>query len=163
MSDRIAILNRGRIDQVGSPGEVYERPANPFVGRFLGEANLIAGTVLAPGGDLVRLRLPSGTELRAPRGDAAAAGPGLLFIRPERVEIVPSTSALADPGANILEGTVRRCSFLGNILRYAVDVVGISPVTVDMQNAAGVVPVPSGSPVLLRWPVGDSLILAGEA
>jgi ABC-type Fe3+/spermidine/putrescine transport system ATPase subunit len=47
MSDRIAILNRGRIDQVGPPGEVYERPANPFVGRFLGEANLIEGMIAA--------------------------------------------------------------------------------------------------------------------
>src|SRR5207248_968272 len=44
LSDRIAILNRGRIDQVGPPSEVYERPVNPFVGRFLGEANLIEGT-----------------------------------------------------------------------------------------------------------------------
>ena len=45
MSDRIAIMNHGRIEQVGPPGEMYERPANPFVGRFLGEANLIEGTI----------------------------------------------------------------------------------------------------------------------
>ena len=65
MSDRIAILNHGRIDQVGPPGEVYERPANPFVGRFLGQANLIECTVIAQGGDIIRLRLPSGREPRA--------------------------------------------------------------------------------------------------
>src|SRR5215472_3547261 len=60
MSDRIAILNRGRIDQIGPPGEVYERPANPFVGRFLGEANLIEGAVVGQAGDVVRLALPLG-------------------------------------------------------------------------------------------------------
>src|SRR5262249_60400564 len=66
MSDRLAILNHGRVHQVGSPDEVYERPADPFVGRFLGEANLLEGAVTAQG-DIARLVLPSGKELRAPR------------------------------------------------------------------------------------------------
>src|SRR5271163_4310221 len=72
MSDRIAIMNHGRIYQIGPPGEVYEHPANPFVGRFLGEANLIAGTVTAAGG-LSRLRTPGGAELHAPCDDGIAA------------------------------------------------------------------------------------------
>jgi spermidine/putrescine ABC transporter ATP-binding subunit len=162
MSDRIAILNRGRIDQVGLPGEVYERPANPFVGRFLGEANLIEGIVIGQSGELVRLRLASGQELRVPRSAGAVTGSGLLFIRPERVEIASGTSVPADPGANTLVGTVRRCSLLGNILRYAVDIDGMPPITVDLQNAAGVAPLPNGAAVVLRWRVADSLILAGE-
>jgi putative spermidine/putrescine transport system ATP-binding protein len=163
MSDRIAIMNHGRIDQVGPPGEVYERPANPFVGRFLGEANLIEGMVLAESGDVARLRLPSGQELRAPRGNSCGTGPGMLFIRPERVEIASGASVAGDPGANVLAGTVRRCSFLGNILRYAVEVEGAAPITVDLQNAAGVAPLPVGAPVVLRWPVADSLNLPAEA
>jgi spermidine/putrescine ABC transporter ATP-binding subunit len=162
MSDRIAIMDHGHIHQVGSPSEVYERPANPFVGRFLGEANLIEGTVIAPAGEVVRLRLPSGAELRAPRSNGCGAGPGMLFIRPERVEIAPVATAFGEPSANRLPGTVRRCSFLGNILRYAVDVDGAAPITVDLQNAAGVTPLPAGAPVVLRWPVADSLILPGE-
>jgi putative spermidine/putrescine transport system ATP-binding protein len=162
MSDRIAIMNGGQIHQVGPPGEVYERPANPFVGRFLGEANLIEGTVMAKGGELARLRLPSGRELRAPRNNSCAAGRGMLFIRPERVEIVRGTAASGDPGVNALAGNVRRCSFLGNILRYAVDLEGTAPITVDLQNAAGVAPLPVGAPVVLRWPVSDSLILPAE-
>src|SRR5271156_4178408 len=99
MSDRIAIMNHGRIDQVGPPGEVYERPANPFVGRFLGEANLIDGTVVAEGGEVARLRLPSGEELRATRSNGCGAGRGMLFIRPERVEIVPDAAASGDSSA----------------------------------------------------------------
>jgi putative spermidine/putrescine transport system ATP-binding protein len=163
MSDRIAIMNHGRIHQVGSPGEVYERPANPFVGRFLGEANLIECTVMGEAGEVVRLRLSSGHELRAPRGNSCGTGRGVLFIRPERVEIAPGTGASGDPCANTLAGKVRRCSFLGNILRYAVDLDGAPPITVDLQNAAGVSPLPVGAPVVLRWPVADSLILPGEA
>ena len=163
MSDRIAILNHGRIDQVGTPSEVYERPANPFVGRFLGEANLIEGTVFAPGRDIARLCLPSGLELRAPGNRSCDTGPGMLFIRPERVEIEPGAAASGDPSANTLAGNVRRCSFLGNILRYAVDVDGAAPITVDLQNAAGLAPLPVGAPVVLRWRVADSVILKSEA
>jgi putative spermidine/putrescine transport system ATP-binding protein len=162
MSDRIAIMDDGRIYQVGSPGEVYERPANPFVGRFLGEANLIEGTVMGDAGEVVRLRLPSGQELRAPRSDACRTGRAMLFIRPERVEIAPGTGGAGDPMANTLAGRVRRCSFLGNILRYAVELNGALPITVDLQNATGVLPLPVGAPVVLRWPVADSLILRGE-
>jgi spermidine/putrescine ABC transporter ATP-binding subunit len=163
MSDRIAIMDHGRIHQIGSPGEVYERPANPFVGRFLGEANLIEGTVVDAAGAVVQLRLSSGQELRAPRSNNCRTGRGMLFIRPERVEISPGTIATGDPKANTLAGKVRRCSFLGNILRYAVDLDGAPPLTVDLQNAAGVSPLPVGAPVVLRWPVADSLILPAEA
>ena len=161
MSDRIAILNHGRIDQVGSPGEVYERPANPFVGRFLGEANLIAGDVSRQAGGFMRLALPSGQALHAPPSDGCRGGRGMLFIRPERVEISAGT-APHDAKFNALTGTVRRCSFLGNILRYAVDVDGIAPITVDLQTAVGVTPLPVGTHVVLRWPVAESLILPSD-
>jgi ABC-type Fe3+/spermidine/putrescine transport system ATPase subunit len=148
---------------------VYERPTNPFVGRFLGEANLIEG-MIAPEGATngaaeesgpLRLRLSSGAELRAPRGGDTHAGPGMLFIRPERVEILPGGAVVAEPNVNALVGKVRRCSFLGNILRYAVALEDDVWITVDLQNAAGVAPLPVGASVTLRWPVSDSLILSG--
>jgi spermidine/putrescine ABC transporter ATP-binding subunit len=162
MSDRIAILNHGRIDQVGSPGEVYERPANPFVGRFLGEANLIEGTIAPESGDVWRVALPAGQVLRAPVSDGCRGGPGMLFIRPERVEMLPGARTDAGPNGNALAGTIRRCTFLGNILRYAVDVDGVASIMVDLQNAIGVMPLAAGTRVTLRWPVADSLILSPD-
>ena len=162
MSDRIAIMNHGRIDQVGPPGEVYERPANPFVGRFLGEANLIEGTVAAQSGDVARLLLPAGQELCAPGGVGCGDGQGMLFVRPERIEIRPGAAAAGDLRHNVLAGRIRRCSFLGNIRRYAVDIDGTAPVTVDLQNAASGAPLAVGATVVLRWPVADSLILPAE-
>ena len=71
----------------------------------------------------------------------------------------PALRTRRTPRFNLLSGRVRRCSFLGNILRYAVDVDGIAPVTIDLQNAVGVSPLAQGTPVTLRWPVADSLIL----
>ena len=126
-------------------------------------ATAFVAMVMAKGGEVARLRLSSGQELRAPHTGSCVAGRGMLFIRPERVEIVLGTAASGDPGVNALAGNVRRCSFLGNILRYAVDLEGTAPITVDLQNAAGVAPLPVGAPVVLRWPVSDSLILPAEA
>jgi len=77
----------------------------------------------------------------------------------ERVEIVPARPRPETPASTRLAGNVRRCSFLGNILRYAVDLEGAAPITVDLQNAAGVGPLPTGAPVVLRWLVSNSLIL----
>jgi spermidine/putrescine ABC transporter ATP-binding subunit len=161
MSDRIAILNHGRIDQVGPPGEVYERPVNPFVGRFLGEANLVEGDIVADD-SVMRLILPAGQALRAPHANCPISDKGMLFIRPERVEITPGLWSGEAPHINALAGRVHRCTFLGNILRYSVDVDGAAPVTVDLQNAIGVQPLAAGTPVVLRWPVADSLILAAD-
>src|SRR5689334_8013486 len=70
MSDRIAIMNRGRIAQIGAPSEVYERPANAFVGRFLGEANILEGGIEAIEGDTATLRI-GGLALRAKVREAA--------------------------------------------------------------------------------------------
>jgi spermidine/putrescine ABC transporter ATP-binding subunit len=162
MSDRIAILNGGRIDQVGPPLEVYERPANPFVGRFLGEANLIEVTISGQSDKVLRLALPSGQEVRVPLRASCGSSRGMLFIRPERVEITLGTGRIGDPNVNTLAGRVRRCTFLGNILRYSVDIDGAAPVTVDLQNAAGVAPLSAGTPVQLHWPVADSLLLSPE-
>jgi ABC-type Fe3+/spermidine/putrescine transport system ATPase subunit len=86
----------------------------------------------------------------------------MLFIRPERIEITPGANAAGGPRDNALAGRIRRCAFLGNILRYAVDIDGIAPVTVDLQNAVGVAPLPVGAPVVLRWPVAETLILPTE-
>src|SRR3712207_6266800 len=74
MSDRIAIMNSGRIEQVGEPSEVYSLPANIFTARFLGEANLIDGMVAEVRDGVARLRTAAGIELRARAGSAIAAG-----------------------------------------------------------------------------------------
>ena len=86
----------------------------------------------------------------------------MLFIRPERIEISAGADAGGGPRDNVLAGRIRRCAFLGSILRYAVDIDGITQVTVDLQNGVGVAPLPVGIPVVLRWPVAESLILPAE-
>ena len=151
MSDRIAIMNRGRIAQVGVPSEVYERPANAFVGRFLGEANILEGTIESAQGDTATLRI-GGLALRAKVRDAAKVGQRVsLFARPERV-------AIGGTGGNSVEGRVRRVSFLGNIVRYQIEIASSTHVVVDVQNS-GRKAYAVDDPIALGWAIEDSLVL----
>ncbi len=162
MSDRIAIMSRGRIEQIGEPTVVYARPANAFVGRFLGEANLIAGSVEAGSNGCVTLRTPDGLRLRAQAGAAIACGTSAtLFVRPEQVALSTGNSPdCSGATVNQLQGRVSRRSFLGNIIRYDVSVGAATKVTVDVPNLGGENVAILGGPVMVRWSEADSLILA---
>ena len=173
MSDRIAIMNSGRIEQVGRPADIYENPASQFIARFLGEANLIEGTIEGVHAGVATLRTVGGLQLRA-RVDSAAP-PGTranLFVRPERVTVAGAPAAGA-PGAasdqsdvsklsaapNRAAGRLVQISFLGNILRNVVEIEPGVRVTVDVQNASAGLLRAAGETVMLSWRVVDSLIL----
>ena len=158
MSDRIAIMNRGRIEQVGMPSEVYERPSNAFVGRFLGEANILDGTIDGLEGDCATLRV-GGLVLLARVRDAVTVGSrASLFVRPERVAI--RLPGAGERSGNRVEGRVRRVSFLGNIVRYLVEAAPSTHVMVDVQND-GRPALAVDTAVALGWAMDDSLILVG--
>jgi spermidine/putrescine ABC transporter ATP-binding subunit len=156
LSDRIAIMNRGRIEQVGTPSEVYQRPANAFVGRFLGEANLLQGRIERLDAEVATLKVGKHT-LRATARDAVAPGASVsLFVRPERVAI--ASAGNGKPDGNRIEGRIRRVSFLGNIVRYQVEVGSATQVIVDVQNS-GRPSLAVDSPISLGWTVEDCLVL----
>jgi putative spermidine/putrescine transport system ATP-binding protein len=154
MSDRIAIMNRGHIEQLGPPGDIYERPINAFVGRFLGEANLIEGTIERIVRGEASLRTRDGIPLRARLNRFATPGRvASLFVRPEKLAFGDNS------GANRVDGTVRRRSFLGNIIRFAVDAGPATQLTIDLPNSGGAAPVEVGAPVSVHWSVANSSIL----
>jgi spermidine/putrescine transport system ATP-binding protein len=141
MADRIAVMNHGRIEQLGTPTELYERPATAYVAGFLGVSNLIHGTV--SGSDTVRLR--SGPEVRVPREALAGrTGDVAVGIRPEKIE-------LGQGHANTLEGTVREQAYVGVATQYIVD-TECGQLTVYRQNAApGVNGAAPGQRLTLSW------------
>ena len=161
MSDRIAIMNNGRIEQVGRPADIYENPANHFIARFLGEANLIDGVIESIGDSVATLKTAGGAVFRARAEPPLRVGDNAhLFVRPERVSIAPATAD--DDGA--VDGRLVQTAFLGNILRHTVEIEPGVRVTVDVQNA-GVDQVRGrgaarvGETVALSWRVADGLIL----
>jgi len=125
MSDRIAVMNGGRIQQVGTPGEVYDTPANRFVAGFIGVSNVYAGTIDRRDGSLCIVRTDGGIELWA-RSAAFAAGARVDFmIRPEQIRVDVARTAAQAPG---LEATVERLVFVGADLQVHARLADGSPV-----------------------------------
>ena len=139
MADAIAVMNAGRIEQLGPPQELYERPATSFVAGFLGVSNLLAGTVEGPGA----IRLDGGGLVRtAPNGRTGRVAAG---VRPEKITIG------AGGGANELTGTVAETAYIG-VATHVVVRTPAGTVQVFAQNVdgGGRVPIP-GSDVTLTW------------
>jgi spermidine/putrescine transport system ATP-binding protein len=124
MADAIVVMNHGRIEQLGEPAELYERPASAFVAGFLGVSNLLPGAVAGP--DAVRL--DGGVVLRvAPERLVGRSGPVSVGIRPEKLE-------LGAAGANTLDGTVRERAYVGVSTQYVVE-TPVGELTVYVQGA----------------------------
>jgi spermidine/putrescine transport system ATP-binding protein len=111
MSDRIAVMSGGRIEQVASPEEIYEEPGTVFVADFLGISNLMNATANGSGDTPCRLRLGD-VELVAPRGALQARGETRIVIRPERVRVEPYTAD--GSGENRIPGMIERVVYLGS-------------------------------------------------
>jgi spermidine/putrescine ABC transporter ATP-binding subunit len=155
LSDRLAILNHGRIEQLGPPLDVYERPANRFTGQFLGEANLVPGTLTRFEGTEAILRTKAGLEFRAQARPGTEAGAEVtLFARPERMKL--ATPGVGENGAR---GRVHRRAFLGGMMRCVVEIAPDLRFAVDIPNTAGAHLPAIDEQVAVAWPVADSLIL----
>ena len=141
MADSIAIMNHGRIEQLGPPAALYEHPATAFVAGFLGASNLLAGEVA--GADTVRLA--DGSALRVPAPALAGrSGRVAVGVRPEKLR-------LAEDGANVLRGTVAEVSYVGVSTQYLVD-TPVAQIALYVQNAApGATSLAPGSPVSLSF------------
>ena len=144
LSDRIAIINKGRIVQVGPPRAVYERPVSVFTAEFLGDANVFRGTA---SGD--RLTLADGTVIRTD-------GPsqGIAIVRPEKLTIMAAGAIAGTEAAatNQLTGTVIQAIYSGASVTYrvAVPVLGEKPLLAFAQNRAGEV-IADGGAVTISW------------
>lgn len=136
MADRIAVLDRGRLQQVDSPVGLYSRPQTRFVASFIGSANLLDGTATGNGVDVPRVGLVPA------RHDLPAGAPATAVVRPE-------DAALVAPGEGTVEGAVIDTFFLGGSSTVSVAVPGLrSPVTSTVHAAA---PVQRGDLVGVRF------------
>jgi spermidine/putrescine transport system ATP-binding protein len=150
MSDRIAVMSAGRVQQVGSPRDIYEAPVNHFVADFIGETNLIEVAVDRVAGGLATVVLPGGQRLTCPSA-TEATGRHALSIRPERVTLA---------AAGELSGVVERVVYLGTDLQLILRLQGGAPFTVRVQNAARVQVPEAGATVGLHLEEGAARLLA---
>ncbi|POX62974.1 spermidine/putrescine ABC transporter ATP-binding protein [Streptomyces sp. Ru62] len=155
MSDRIAVMNGGLIEQVASPQEVYERPATAFVAGFIGTSNLISGRLTTAGPEGGVIDLGDGQRVTVPRSGAApTAGSDVqLTVRPEKITL---TTGPAGDGSR-LRGTVSEVVYLGTSTSYTVATSTGAEMTVFQPNdgTASVVPA-RGDTVWLSWATAHS-------
>ena len=159
MSDRLAVMNGGRVEQIGAPQEVYEDPETLFVADFLGVSNLMDAT----GRGLVdgRCRVDIGRfELEAGSDPSDVSGPVKVVIRPERIELEPHE---ADAGPNRLPGMVERVVYVGSAVQVLVRVATGETLQVLVTNTGRDLPYEQGTPVQLHLPIEALRVLpAGD-
>jgi spermidine/putrescine transport system ATP-binding protein len=147
MSDRIAVMSQGRVEQVGGPKEIYEAPATAYVADFLGVSNMMEAT--ASGATAGGCRVSVGEfELVAGEGDADVIGPCKITIRPERVEVEPQGSA----GENHIPGMVERTVYVGALLQIILHLATGQTIQAWQPNTGVTEPHRSGDAVSVHLP-----------
>ncbi|MFT8244822.1 ABC transporter ATP-binding protein [Roseomonas sp. BN140053] len=151
ISDRIAVMNAGRLEQLGTPREVYDRPATRFVASFIGRANLFEATPQPAG----PLRSEDGIAL-APA--ASPAGPATLLLRPERIALEETPPVADEP--NAVAGRVELASFLGTGTQLMLRLPGGRALSIE-GPAAYADRFPAGTAATARWRAEDLIVIPG--
>ncbi|HXU84673.1 MAG TPA: ABC transporter ATP-binding protein [Verrucomicrobiae bacterium] len=160
MSDRIAVMRGGKVEQLGTPEELYERPQTRFVADFIGTSNLLSGIVEAIDGRFAIVRLSSGeTCFTTAAGDGVAVGrPIDLSVRPESVALDARNGAAPTEEVGSIPGSVEQVAYLGGSIQYLVRSAGGLSITAQAPKAGERIPV--GGAVHVTWSPGDALVLA---
>jgi spermidine/putrescine transport system ATP-binding protein len=136
MSDRIAVMQSGRIEQMGDPEDVYERPSTTFVAGFIGVSNLMPGTATSVNGDRVRVKLDTGPELEAQGADGVTTGERIhAVVRPEKLQIQGANGSGPADGPSV-EGIVEASVYLGTATQIVVGLDEEVRMTVLVPNAS---------------------------
>jgi spermidine/putrescine transport system ATP-binding protein len=148
MSDRIVLMRQGRIAQVGTPRDLYDRPASRYVADFIGETNLLPGTVIDNAPGMVTLRVSDDTTLRALSDAPLATGrEAWLTVRPEAIAL---SNGAPPAGHNVVSGIVADAVYAGSALRVHVALADGRRVVANVPSGTSAA---RGAPVTLAWPI----------
>jgi putative spermidine/putrescine transport system ATP-binding protein len=148
MSDRIAVFNDGAIQQLATPGELYERPQNSFVAQFIGENNKIPGRIVGMNGTGCQVEVAGGGTLEAIAVNIEGVGSStMVSLRPERVRINPNR----DNCPNVFPAKVEELIYLGDHIRARVSACGLKDFVIKIPNAEGGVDLEPGAAISIGW------------
>jgi spermidine/putrescine transport system ATP-binding protein len=147
MSDRIVLMRQGRIAQVGTPRDLYDRPASRYVADFIGETNLLPGTVVENAPGMVTLRVGDATLRGVSDAPLATGSEAWLTVRPEAIAL---SNGAAPAGHNAIPGTVADAVYAGSALRVHVKLAGDRRVVANVPSGTSTT---RGAPVTLAWPI----------
>lgn len=154
MADRIVVLSAGRIEQIGTPTEIYEEPATEFVAKFIGDTNFLEGDISTEEG---RLTLRQNGHAFAIAEDTLPEGESSVFVRPEKIRVTDPESGTS--GENEVTGRIDRRIFVGSNTRYFIT-VGDQELVVEQQNLEGRDQLfDRGDEVALVWDADDTHVV----
>jgi spermidine/putrescine transport system ATP-binding protein len=162
MSDRLAVMSAGRIEQIGRPEEVYDRPATRFVAGFLGASNLMPGEVVGRDGDGAVVRLDHGDTVQLPAGVGAGVRSVMVGVRPEKIMLAGLDEDVPAGWASV-DGDVTMTAYVGVSHQYTVTGPGGLELTVYAQNLRGGAGPGRGDRVRLMWDLRHSFVLNEDA
>ena len=157
LSDRIAVIQDGKVDQVGTPQEIYDRPASRFVARFIGSSNLLEGTVreIESGTGNAQVTVEGLGDFRAVVRNGTQSGSSVgLIIRPEKVQVVYDQNRAQGYAA-----TVEETLYLGAMIQYRIKVAEKHDLLALERATAGRSPIRPGQTVRVRWAPEDLVLV----
>jgi spermidine/putrescine transport system ATP-binding protein len=159
MSDRIAVMHKGRIQQLGGPEEIYERPATRYVADFIGETNFLEGKIAEIHSEWTEVNIGEAFLLHAPTIDGLTSGQGVaVALRPEKLTVQVDV----DPNLHCISGIVEEVVYIGTDTRYIVNLIGGHRVVARIQNLSSsklITHYPPGSEVIVGWEPSSGRIL----
>ena len=161
MADTVAVMNKGRIEQMGAPEALYERPKTIFVSKFLGQSNIFVGDVVESSGDSVSISV-AGRQIKVPTNRAEkTTGKIAIGVRPEKAFFHEDAEPSADAGRNVVgPGEIIDIRFTGVSNQYLIEVPNLGNVTVFAQNIGKSPVTELGAKVWVSWKVEHSFGLA---
>lgn len=161
MSDRIAVMSDGRVEQVGTPTEIYDNPASVFVAGFIGQANLWPATVTEHAAGATRVSALGGASLCGSCGDStlAAGSAATLMVRPERISISLAQPTSQSGGDQSVNATVSDLAFQGPIVRLALEAADGSPIIANVDPDADLPLLRPGDSVWASWTQSAACVL----
>ena len=159
MSDRIAVMNGGRVEQIGSPREIYDHPRTPFVADFIGSLNALQVVVAEIVGDLSVGRYGDGERILVAAGADIRAGDAIrVAVRPEQVRIDPVAASAPEDGSRLV-GEIAEVVYLGMFTQFKVETAA-GTILCHRLADEGLSAYTAGTQVVLTWPVDQTAVLA---
>ncbi|MCA6113176.1 ABC transporter ATP-binding protein [Bradyrhizobium cenepequi] len=159
LSDRICVMNQAHVEQVGTPNDLYFRPTNEFVGDFLGDSNLIPGTVEHSSGDVARVRTNDGSLMCCTlQGNVSSGDEIKVMVRPDSVRL----SRFDQPSEFGMRCVIQDRAFVGHAIRYTIS-VDDQRLTALHNSGSGIPMLEPGNQGWVDWSPGDAISLASRA
>ncbi len=157
MSDRIVVMDKGRVEVVGSPLSIYERPASRMVAEFMKETNILHGRIVAVDGETARVELPGGVEIRTAHNGLGTTGAQVMCcLRPERIRLGKEAGL-----ANVRSASIQNKVYLGDVVKFHVALPGMEgKLAVKALATDAMRFLMPGDTVDVSWDDGDVQILA---